>query len=180
MEALLELAKLAVTILAAISGWFVASRLQDQRERRKEIRSLIDEAKSLVNDCHRLTLKYYSAENTAHNGPLPAEIKLKILLISQYFLIISQAGLYVNATSEIIRFKQLATGDFFETKDFFKRNEDLEWQANFIAATNELWMLLDKRYFASFKIPGMRPHYQPHRMMRVQRVKSYRKISSAA
>lgn len=170
----LELIRIALPFISAVAGWFIASRLQDIRERRKEIRSLIDEAKELINDAHSLTMEYYSPSNRQPICKISAEIKLKNMLIGQYFLIIGQAGMPIRSTQEIIRFNQLSTGDYFETKDFKKRFNDAEWQSAFTAATNELWMLLDKRYFSLFKIPGMGQEFTPSRLMPIERTKFYR------
>lgn len=169
MILLFEIIKIGLPFGAAVVGWFVASRFQDVRERRKEIRSLIDEAKELINQSHSLTMEYYSTKNKTPINQLSAQIKLKNMLISQYFLIISQAGMPIKSSDEIINFTKLSTGDVFETKDFIKRFNDKEWQSAFTAATNELWMLLDKRYFSLFKIPGMPQEFHFSRPMPIKR-----------
>lgn len=157
---ILEIVRVALPFAAAVAGWFVASRFQDIRERRKEIRALIDEAKKLVDESYALTLEYYSTKNRTPVNALSAEIKLKNMLISQYFIVINQAGLDVRAAPEIIQFTQLSTGGVFETRNHKDRRDDEQWRASFAAATNELRMILDKRYFDSFRLRSLPPRMQ--------------------
>lgn len=151
----IELIKIALPFLAAVAGWFVASRFQDKRERRKEIRSIIEEAKKCIEKSFRLTLEYYSSSNKSPISSLSAEIKFNNMLISQYFIILNSAGLKTGGSAEIIAFQKLSTGDVFETKNYRNRINNPDWKAEITAASHELMFLLEKRYFDQFKIRGM-------------------------
>lgn len=157
-SAILEFFKIALPFAAAVAGWFVASSLQDKRERRKEIRMLIDETKDVIEGLYSLTLKYYSKSNKSAINEISAEMKFKKLLISQYFIIINQAGLETRGTAELIEFTNLATGGVFETPDYKSLFEDHDWHGRLAAAAHELSMLLDKRYFSTFKLRSMRQY----------------------
>ena len=160
-KALLEILKILLPLGAVALGWFVASSLQDRRERRKEIRSLIDSTKEAIEDLYSLTLEYYSSKNKTPINPISQKMKFKKMIISQYFIIINQAGLKTGGTQEVINFTQLATGEVFETPLYKTRINDIEWQGTIALAANELSLLLDKRYFATFKMKSMPDHTAP-------------------
>ena len=159
-DTIYEIARIAIPFGAAVAGWFVASTLQDKRERRKEIRSLIEDTKTLILDSYTLTLEYYSSKNKSPVNRLSAEIKYKNMMISQYLIIINQAGLPTGGYDNVVRYTQLSTGDCFENAQFKERRNDDKWRADLTAAAQELAVHLDKRYFDAFQLSSMPPAYK--------------------
>lgn len=147
--------KLMLPFAVIVVGWFVASNLQDNRERRKEIRSLVDETKRCIQDSYKLTLEYYSKSNKTPINSLSSQIKFQNMLISQYFIVLNQAGLKTGGSTEIIQYHKMSTGDVFETSDFRTRIDDIEWKSGLTSSAYELLILLEKRYFSQFKLKGI-------------------------
>lgn len=148
-----EISKLIVPIAFICIGWFVVSAQNDKRERRKEIRSLIDEVKDLCEDLRNEVLVYYSYENKKYSCAESRNIKLKFLLISEYVILLKSAGLLIDPTDEVIALRKLCIGGNFETRKFKDRvDKEGQFYAEVDAAFSELMMLFDKRYFSQFSV----------------------------
>ncbi len=153
-----EIIKILLPFIGLVIGWFVVSHFQDIRERRKEIRGLIEEAKELIQEIYSLTLVYYSSKNKSAINETSSQIKFKLMFLSQYMIVINQAGLKTEGDLEMTNLHKIATGDVFETANFKNRISDDQWRSELSLAANELAFLLDKKYFASYKIKSMPPH----------------------
>lgn len=147
-----EILKLMVPALIVAVGWFVVSRQNDHRERRKEIRSLIDDLKDIILEVKNSVETYYSSPDSESVGRLSASIKLNLLLVSQYLFVLREAGLGIDATSELIALRKTATGNHFESAAFRKQLNDPYWFTNLNSQVAELILLLEKRYFTQFRL----------------------------
>lgn len=148
----------ALPFISVAVGWFVVSSFQDRRERRKEIRALIDESKEIIEEVYTLSISYYCRDNKEYIGELSQKIEFKLMMISQYLIVINQAGLKTGGSQELIDFNQIVSGDRFETSNYTERFDDHEWRSELSPASQELIMHLEKKYFSTFRMRSMPMH----------------------
>lgn len=104
-------------LILTIVGWYVVSRQHDKRERRKELRELIKFVEQRVDDVLTLATEYYALDGS--NGKcdeLGAKVRYRLAAMGPLQKRIRAGGLNVDATSEIVVFKQSVMGGTFESK----------------------------------------------------------------
>ncbi len=147
-----DILRLVIPATCIVIGWLVVSNQQDKRERRKEIRDLVEEVTKIILIVREDVLEYFGEKNNDPTGPLADKIKLNLLLISQYLFLMKSAGLNIKVSQELIALRKTATGGFFETVDFKKQLENPQWLGNLRSESVELILAIQKAYFRQFKV----------------------------
>lgn len=134
-----------------IFGWFLLAKQADRRERRKDIRDLIDDVRDRLSQIEQRTAEYTHAKQTdAKVTVLAAQIKADIQAIPQLINGLIKAGLPFKRWDLLGALRQAATGGDFDTKDR-KVGDSGRMMLVGVAAT-DLSVSLDDVYFDAFPI----------------------------
>jgi hypothetical protein len=147
-----DVLRIAIPAAIVVIGWWIVSNQNDKRERRKEIRSIVDELKEIILEIRADTIEYYSERNSEATGSLSDKIKLNFLLVSQYLLLLRNAGMAINVSAELIALRKTATGGYFENAQFRKQGENPKWLSGLCSESVELILAIEKAYFRSFPV----------------------------
>jgi hypothetical protein len=111
-------------LLLTMVGWFVVSKQNDKRERRKEFREQLGLIEQRVDDALALSTEYYALDGKDGRCPeLAAKIRHKLASLGPLQKRLQVAGLSVEATPEIVMLKQAIMGGQFETRARKKSQE---------------------------------------------------------
>ncbi len=134
-----------------IVGWVLLSRQADRRERRKDIRDLINDVRDRLFQIEQRTAEYaHTKQSDTKVTVLAAQIKADIQAIPQLINGVIKAGLPFKRWDLLGELRQAATGGDFDTKDR-KVGDSNRMTLVGIAATN-LSVALDDVYFDAFPI----------------------------
>lgn len=147
-----DILRIAIPAGIVVVGWWIVSSQTDKRERRKEIRAIVEDLRKTILEIREDTVEYYGTENKISVGSLSDKIKLNFLLVSQYLLLLKNAGMVLNVSAELIALRKTATGGFFESKDFHKQTENPKWLSSLCSESVELILAIEKAYFRSFPV----------------------------
>lgn len=140
-------------LVLTIIGWWVVSRQNDRRERRKEIRELIKQVEQRVDIIIATTTEYYVLDGKDPKcAELATKIRYNISALDPLRKRINAAGLECDTVGEIILFKQSVTGGQFETAS---RKKLLSGHASMSESATAGFDLVDKfekSYFATFPV----------------------------
>jgi hypothetical protein len=149
---------LALTMI----GWFVVSRLQDRRERRKEVRELVRLVEQRIDDLLEIASDYYlmDGKNPKCVG-LASKINSKMSSVSQLLNRLTKAGLDHDVTDRFINFKQSVTGTAADFESIDRRKQDSSGSILAAAAAAGFTLVsgLEETYFAAFPV-RMKPIWQ--------------------
>lgn len=102
--------------IVAIVGWYVVARQNELRERRKDIRELLNAVEQRVGGVCSDWLEFSGTEvNSREALELEAKIRFGVNSIQPLVLLINDAGLECNVTGNIVLFRQEVTGVDFES-----------------------------------------------------------------
>ena len=83
-----------VTWLVVVSGWCFVNHQNNLREKRKEIRALIDGVQAQLNDIEKLAVEYHTSENSKN---LAFELKRSLnQKLSSKFKILTSRGFEIG------------------------------------------------------------------------------------
>lgn len=100
-----------VTWALIVIGWWIVSRQNDKRERRREIRELIKTLEQRLDEITESVAEYYSVDgNSAKATELAPRIKAHVATVRMIVDRISAAGLPVNVVEQSVLLRQAATG----------------------------------------------------------------------
>lgn len=123
-----EIVKLGAPILQLIViviGWFVFSKDNNRRERRKEIRALLNEIRAKISEIEALALSYYCS-HPENSIPTGMKIKQELQRLGNLGTLCLRLNPAFSISTEIMHFRQKVTGGDFESVDRKKRTEDHE------------------------------------------------------
>lgn len=147
-----ETLKLVVPGLLVVIGWFVLSHLQNRRERRKEIRELIDSISLSIKSLTQQSVEYFTENSLAKSRIIAGRMNFESLSISKKLLLLKAAGLEVDCAQEMTAFRHGVMGDYFETLNWKRKNKDKFWINDMMTTAGTLAQKLDEAYFSTFVI----------------------------
>ena len=119
LETITEWSKLLagpVSWLLVIVGWIVVTRDQDNRFRRNEIRSVMNDLKKLLNEIENCSIDYWPIPGNAENAhELSRIIKQRIQWLAHYKRILSRDDKNLLVDEEMKKLRQAITGDDFDS-----------------------------------------------------------------
>ncbi len=103
-------------VIVTIFGWWLVSRQNDRRERRKEVRELVGKAEQRVDMALGLATEFYALSGKDPRcAELAAKIRYNLGTLDPLRQRLDANGLKCEALSEIIALKQSLTGGEFES-----------------------------------------------------------------
>ena len=140
-------------LLITILGWWIVSRQNDRRERRKEVRELIKQAELRVDVVLSLAMEFYAlAGKDPKCAELAAKIRYNLGTLDPLRRRLDANGLKCDALTEIIAFKQSITGGDFES---LARKKLLQNSHLLLEASAAGFALIDKletAYLSAFRV----------------------------
>lgn len=146
-DPVLEFGKIAVPAALVVVGWLVLYSNARKIETRKEIRKLADIINQTIDIVAADARVYFSSANTEHVGHLSNKIKTDLSLISHYLFLLQGCGLKFLGTRDLVDFRKVVTGSYFETSEFMKQLEIPGWISEFAACQAKLKLSVDRSYF---------------------------------
>ena len=138
-------------LIFTMIGWWVVSRQNDKRERRKEIREQIKQFEQRIDVIIAATTQYYMLEGKdAKCAELSTKMRHNIGVLGPIRKRIELAGLKCNIVDEILAFKQVVTGDLFESVSRKKLQASDPLLSEVANAGFELVDKFEKSYFSSY------------------------------
>lgn len=148
IDPIFEIAKIAVPSALVVVGWLVLYRNAKALEKRKEIKALVDITVDLVSQIAVDGKLYFSPQNNEHNGHLSQGLKTNLTLLSHYLFLIESCNVAFYGTKDLVQFRKVLTGSFFETTDYLKQTSIPGWAAELAAAEAKLKLSINRSYFA--------------------------------
>jgi hypothetical protein len=106
----------ASTLIAAIIGWVIVERFARKRERRTDLRTLIQVLDDSIDRIVTLAGDFYALDGKDKQAPIIANsIKAKLATLATHLNTIRQGGVDLNTDLEMRTFRQAVTGDAFES-----------------------------------------------------------------
>lgn len=106
----------ASTLIAAIIGWVIVERFARKRERRTDLRTLIQVLDDSIDRIVTLAGDFYALDGKDKQAPIIANsIKAKLATLATHLNTIRQGGVDLNTDLEMKTFRQAVTGDAFES-----------------------------------------------------------------
>ncbi|MBK9999618.1 MAG: hypothetical protein IPO97_00625 [Sphingomonadales bacterium] len=136
-----------MTNAIVILGWYVVFKQAVYIKNRDDIRKNIDLITRTIDEIFDLCKMYYSSENAEHINYTSASIKAKFVLLSHYFILIKDTGIFDRVLPTLTEYKIHATGGYFETIDFHKQVEMQDWRSLLAASAHELKFRAERGYF---------------------------------
>lgn len=103
-------------VIVTILGWWIVSRQNDRRERRKEVRELIKQVEQRVDVVLGLAMEFYGIPGKDQRcAELAAKIRYNLSSLDPLRQRLDSNGLKCEAVQEIIAFRQSITGGEFES-----------------------------------------------------------------
>lgn len=99
----------------AFAGWFVVSRGNDKREKRKEIRAALTAARELVGQIEALATEYYTAEAGPDAVATGFKVKRSLKRLAADLSSIKRAHPKLALEAELVWFRQIVTGGDFDS-----------------------------------------------------------------
>jgi hypothetical protein len=140
-------------LIFTMIGWWVVSRQNDKRERRKEIREQIKQFEQRVDAVIAATTQYYMLDGKdAKCAELSTKMRYNISVLDPLRKRIELAGLQCDIVIEILAFKQAVTGDKFESMSRKKLQANDPHLSEVTNAGFELVDKFEKSYFSCFPV----------------------------
>jgi isoleucyl-tRNA synthetase len=138
-------------LIFTIIGWWVVSRQNDKRERRKEIREQIKQFEQRIDAIIAATIQYYILDGKdAKCAELSTKMRYNISVLDPLRKRIELAGLNCDIVNETLAFKQAVTGDKFESASRKKLQANDPLLLEVANAGFELVDKFEKSYFSTF------------------------------
>ena len=142
-----EFARIAAPSALVVLGWLVLYSNAKRIETRKEIRKLADIINQTIDEVASDARLYFSKQNTEYTGHLSNKIKTELSLISHYLFLMDGCGVKFLGSRDLVEFRKIVTGSYFETAQFMKQIEIPGWSAEFAASHAKLKLSVDRSYF---------------------------------
>jgi hypothetical protein len=140
-------------LIFTMIGWWVVSRQNDKRERRKEIREQIKQFEQRIDAIIAATTQYYMLDGKDAKCPeLSTKMRYNISALDPLRKRIELAGLKCDIVIEILAFKQAVTGDKFESVSRKKLQANDPLLSEVANAGFELVDKFEKSYFSAFPV----------------------------
>ncbi len=103
-------------LLVTLFGWWIVERFARQRERRSDLRALIEVLDDSIDRIVQLSFEFYSLDGKEEQAAIFASsIKAKIATLATHLNTIRQGGIELNTDSEMKAFRKAVTGGAFES-----------------------------------------------------------------
>ena len=104
------------TLAVAIVGWLIVERFARKRERRTDLRTLIQVLDDSIDRIVSLAGDFYAIDGSDKQAQVIANsIKAKLATLATHLNTIRQGGVELNTDMEMKVFRQAVTGDAFES-----------------------------------------------------------------
>lgn len=101
--------------LLVVAGWVVVNRQNNSRERRKEVRTVVDSTEKLILEIEVAARKYYALPGTDSDAAtLALEIKASLRTLSSRMKVLRLLSPTFASNNELIAFRTAVTGGDFE------------------------------------------------------------------
>lgn len=140
----------AIGWLIAIAGWRYVARDNDARQRRKEIRALLNDIGRYIEDIEALAYKYYaiSAVESHEQGKF---LKRDIRRLASRISTLKSLDNNFNLDSELNEYRQVTTGRDFESSSRAERSHNDAIYIEISESALKLTNAMEKLYADSYK-----------------------------
>jgi hypothetical protein len=140
-------------VIITILGWWIVSRQNDRRERRKEVRELVRQAEQRVDSVLGHAMEFYSLPGKDPKcAELAAKIRYNLGTLDPLRQRLDANGLKCEAISEIIAFKQSITAEEFESQARKKLAQNSHLLVDAAATGFALIDKLERAYLQAFPV----------------------------
>lgn len=140
-------------VIITILGWWIVSRQNDRRERRKEVRELVKQAEQRVDAVLSLAMEFYALPGKDPRcAELAAKIRYNLGTLDPLRQRLDANGLKCDAVSEIIAFKQSITGGEFESQARKKLAQNSHFLVEAAATGFALIDKFERAYLLAFPV----------------------------
>lgn len=140
---LVKVAIAAVQLLMVALGWRVVSRENDKREKRKEIRSILNEVRQLLTQVEMRAIEYYRIE-PEKSKDLAIQIKQQIKQIATLVTMVTRLSTKFDLSEAMMEFRSAVTGGDFESANRPLRSSDDQLFAQISLTSAELLNLMEE------------------------------------
>jgi hypothetical protein len=138
------------TLLAAIVGWLIVERFARRRERRTDLRTLIQVLDDSIDRIVNLAADFYALDGKDKQAPIIANsIKAKIATLATHLNTIRKGGVELNTDLEMRTFRQAVTGGAFESAERPPISSDSITMATIRMAGEDLSLKVKAEFFRS-------------------------------
>jgi hypothetical protein len=103
-------------VLVALVGWLIVERFARLRERRSDLRTLIQILDDSIDRIVDLAASFYALDGSAQEASVIAtSLKAKLATLATHLNTIRQGGVTLNTDLEMKAFRQSVTGGAFES-----------------------------------------------------------------
>jgi hypothetical protein len=144
----------AASPVLVVVGWWWVNKTHNERERRKELRQLVDRAQETVTATFETALRYHSgsSERPAGDSRDGWRLLLAVNQVRSQLLLLACNGIPATPCVAVFnRLKQAVTGHDFMTNAYKPWSDDDRRWMDLLEATESLTHHLDKTFFDLFK-----------------------------